>query len=408
MTEAVPGATWVTATALQPTTNKLHGTIVKVLATANFAHLENVAIQSRCAQSAESGAAISCEAKTDAFTFGMNNLVLKLVFSDGVSWIARISHSAEACDRDAEEAATSMLSEIATLHTLRKRTTIPVPDVFAFDASKENEFTYSYMLMECLRGHARSTATHQVPLEYRPHVTNQLADLFFQLENLSFNKLGRLWCGKECDEAPSIIPYVDWHISSRPATSLVWFYNDRQRQNRAAIAAHTEDPEWRAAYWILKTAISQIIIEDRIHSPFPLCHFDLHYGNLLFDDDYNLTGGSRLDQRWYTAPLERLAVTPEFITFPGNTVQANEIILDFRTDVRENPRVLESQSSLVDEFQTNLSAVLGTKRADIVHRCTYSFPHRALWDGRLVAKLIYNAAVSWKQLVATFGQCELF
>lgn len=72
---------------------------------------------------------------------------------------------------------------------------------------------------------------------------------------------------------------------------------------------HPNDPEWNTACWVLKDAVSHIIVEDRVHGPFPLCHMDFHHGNLLFDEEYNLTGV--LD--WgmaQTVPLERLAVSP--------------------------------------------------------------------------------------------------
>lgn len=341
----------------------------------------------------------------------MNNLVFKITFSDGVIWIARICHSPTR-GGDGGEDRKSMLSEIATLRTLRQRTTIPVPDVFAFEASRSNEFGYPYMLMECLAGQTlASTVARHVPVAYHPHVARQFADVFFQLQNLSFDKLGRIWCGEGCDEPPDIIAYEGTDTAAPlPATSLEWFYNERQEQNRKAMKAHAQDPEWRTACWILKSAITQIIIEDRVHGPFPLCHFDLHYGNLLFDDEYNLTGV--LD--WSgagTAPLERLAVSPEFITFPGITDEENQVIIDFRNAVRDNLADLEANARKLassSTSQTALSAILGTSRADIVHRCTYSFPHRALWDGRLVAGLIYKDKVSWEQLVAVFGDSDVY
>jgi aminoglycoside phosphotransferase (APT) family kinase protein len=65
-----------------------------------------------------------------------------------------------------------------------------------------------------------------------------------------------------------------------------------------------------------------------------LCHFDLHYGNLLFDDQYNLTGVIDWSQA-ATAPLERLAVSPEFITFPAIPDNENQVIVNFREATRD-------------------------------------------------------------------------
>jgi hypothetical protein len=229
----------------------------------------------------------------------------------------------------------------------------------------------------------------------------------FQLENLTFDQLGRVWCGENCDESPWIILWEREYESSailRTQASLEWFYEFRQEQNRCALEAHADDPEWRTACWVLKTTISHIIIEDRLHGPFPLCHFDLHHGNLLFDDQYNLTGV--IDwSRAGTAPLERLAVSPEFITFPALPDEENQIITNFREATRDYLQELENkakQSSPTVDQKTTLAVILGSKQAEITHRCTYSRPYRAVYDGRLVSALIYGDNVSWQQLIAVY------
>ncbi|KAM3455740.1 hypothetical protein MY3296_002158 [Beauveria thailandica] len=409
MSAETAAACWSTVDDLEPTTNTLHQRIAQVLETANFECLQDAAVLARGVEFAKTGTAII---NTNSFTFGMNNVVFKITFSDGIIWIARICHASKLGNDNLEADRKSMLSEIATLRTLRRRTTIPVPDVFAFEASASNDFGYSYMFMECLEGKTLgNTVARSVPVKHHSHVAKQLAEVLFQLQNLSFDKLGRIWCGESCDESPKIIPYEHVEAAAAPmATSLEWFYTQRQEDNRKALEAHAQDPEWRTACWILKSAMAQIIIEDAMYGPFPLCHFDLHYGNLLFDDDYNLTGV--LD--WSgagTAPLERLAVSPEFITFPGITDEENQVIIDFTGLVRDNLGDLEArsrESASSSGSKTTLSAILGTRRAEITHRCTYSFPHRAFWDGRLVAKLLYQDAVSWGQLVAMHGGSDVY
>ncbi|KAF5136338.1 hypothetical protein E5D57_000098 [Metarhizium anisopliae] len=345
----------------------------------------------------------------------MNNLVLNVGFSDDVDWIARVHHVPVDLSH-ARDHAMDMLSEIATLKTVKSRTTIPVPEVFFFDTSLSNEFGFPYILMERLKGRVLdSTIASKVPAECLPQVSRQPADVLFQLENLSFDCLGRIWCGENCDEPPTIIPWEREDTASaipHIETSLEWFYLSRQDANRSALEAHASDPEWTTACWVLKTAISHIIIEDRLRGPFPLCHFDLHYGKLLFDDEYNLTGV--LD--WSltaTAPLKRLAVSPEFITFPALPDQENQPIVAFRDATRNCLQELVNknkteQSSAAIGRKTTLSMILGSKQAEITHRCTYSRPHRAVCDGRLVSRLIYGDKVSWEQLVAVYGGIKLY
>lgn len=406
-------ANWYTADSLDIKANKIHRQIHAVLASANFGYLQKVALLSRKARDGSPASGITCAIDSQSFTYGMNNLVLSVTFSDDVHWIARIHH-VPVEPSHAREHAMDMLSEIATMKTLKSRTTIPVPQVFAFDVLPCSEFDFPYVLMECLKGQVlQTTIASQVPADHLPHVASQLADVLFQLENLTFDQLGRIWCGENCDEPPRIIPWEREDVPSatpRTQTSLEWFYKFRQEKNRYAIEGHADDPEWRTACWVLKTATSHIIIEDRLYGPFPLCHFDLHYGNLLFDDQYNLTGVIDWSQA-ATAPLERLAVSPELITFPALPDNENQIIVNFRDAIRDCLQELVNkakQTSPIINQKTTLSMILGSKQAEITHRCTYSRPHRAVCDGRLVSTLIYGDHVSWEQLIAAYGGFKLY
>ena len=190
-----------------------------------------------------------------------------------------------------------------------------------------------------------------------------------------------------------------------PLTSLEWFYKQRPDEDKEALKPHPEDREWNAACEILKTATNHIVVEERIHGPFPLCHMDLHLGNLLFDQEYNLTGVIDWTQA-QTVPLERLTVSPEFMTFPSGSPEKNEKIARFRQLTRDFLREMENRLA-TETVQVKLSTILGTKRAEIIHKSTYSFPHRALWDGRAVSKLLFGDNVSWEQIVELFGNIEL-
>jgi isoamyl acetate esterase len=72
-----------------------------------------------------------------------------------------------------------------------------------------------------------------------------MADILWQLQNLTFDRLGLLWCGDDSDAAPNVVA-ADSDASSsalRPQTSLEWFHNFRQQQNRLAFKAHPDDPQ---------------------------------------------------------------------------------------------------------------------------------------------------------------------
>lgn len=401
-----PSDNWNGFGDLEPGPGSLHEQVQTVLSTANFRDLEKLAYLARIQQDRTVDPGLLCTINTSLFTYGFNNVVLEVSFSDHVYWIAKIQHIS-VDESEASENAMDLLSEIVTMRTVKERTSIPVPQVFAYDISRSNSVGYPYILMEHIDGQALGgPLVSEVPPRYLLKVARQLAEIFFELHGLTFDRLGRLWCGENGDGAPEIIPLS---LDNEPEpdavhwTSLEWFYKHRQENNRQVLKLHPHDPEWRTACWVLKTAVPHIIIEPRVHGPFPLCHADLHHGNLLFDDDYNLKGVIDWSQA-QTVPLERLVVSPEIITFPGISDEQNNDILAFISLVREHIQHLEQKDKITP---TLLSDFFGTKRAEVTHRCTYSLPHRALWDGRLVARLLYGNDISWEQLVRVYGEVEI-
>ncbi|KAK7757136.1 hypothetical protein SLS62_000683 [Diatrype stigma] len=408
MSTNIPGDGWTGFARLNPNIGDLYERIRTVLTSADFRELEKRALLARRRRDEIADPELSCTIDPSFFTNGSENVVLKVCFSDHVNWVARIYHKFMD-DEAAQRYTVSMISEIATIKKVRECTTIPAPDVFAYDTDPSNLVGYPYMLMELLDGRAleRSVAI-SVPPEHLPKVARQLADVLYQLQTITSKSLGQLWYRKDGDEPVSC-------VLQRPvdASSLEWFQFQRQENNRQAMQTNPQDPEWTTACWVLKNAVTHFIVEDRIKGPFPLCHLDLHYGNLLFDADYNLTGV--IDwSRAQMVPFERSAISPEFVTAPAAPEERNNKILTLRSLVREHLQHLEeAESSSSDDGssdgspKTRLSEFFGTKKADMVYRCTYSFPYRALYDGRMVAELIYGGVVSWGQLVRVYGGQEI-
>lgn len=211
-----------------------------------------------------------------------------------------------------------------------------------------------------------------------------------------------------------------WHSSPGPLeTSLEYFYNQRQGENREIIAMHPDEPDWLTACWVLKTALTHIIIEDRVRGPFPLCHLDLHFGNMLFDNEYNLTGIIDWSSA-QAAPLEQLSVCPEFVTFPGLSNEENRPIVELKNlvveSIREMERGQEQRPPLdIPEVDialhpnlTPLSTYMASKSAEVTYRQYMASPRGSLWAGKMVAKLIYGEKVTWEQLREVYGTMPLF
>ncbi|KAM5519308.1 protein kinase-like (PK-like) protein [Fusarium oxysporum f. sp. phaseoli] len=389
-----PSDSWQGFDSLKPDSEK-HKRIQLMFSSANFEYLETCAILSRRKHQPGLPPDVLCRTDLNHFTSGFNNVVLELAFSDNVIWVARIPHQ--------------------TLDNNDKTALL----IFNFEMSADQPFGYPYMFMEH-RGHSlpNGLAT-TIPSEHHPKVAKQLANVFTELQNLTFSRIGRLWCGDRADQPVEVIA-MDWHASPGPLeTSFEYFYNQRQAENRESIGLHPDDPDWLTACWVLKSGLTHMIIEDRVRGPFPLCHLDLHFGNMLFDKEYNLTGIIDWSSA-QAAPLEQLSVCPEFATFPGMSDEENKPMIDFKNLVVQSIREIEQNQErkppldnpglgIVGQSNlTPLSSYMASKSTEITYRQYMSSPRGSLFAGKMVAGLIYGKSVTWDQLKEVYGVMPLF
>lgn len=409
-----PSDLWKGFASMQPESDR-YKRIQQLLSSANFEYLQARVMESRKAFQPDLPSDVECNINLTQFASGFNNLVLELAFSDDVFWIARIPHQVIN-----EDDRTSMLSEIATMKIIQKHTSVPLPRVFDFETSADQPFGYPYIFMEYIPGRTlTNVVAFTMPPQYHAKVAKQLASVFSELQNLTFSRIGRLWCEEDTYQPVKIIPMA-WHATPGPLdTSLEYFYNQKQHENREALAAHPDDPDWLTACWVMKAAIAHMVIEDRVRGPFPLCHLDLHYGNMLFDDEYNLTG--IID--WSSAqpaPLEQLSVCLEFVTFPGLSDEENKPIIQLKKLVIDSLKEMETLREMrppLDDLEgdvashrklTPLSTYMATKSAIVTHRHYMASPRATLWAGKTVAKLIYGSSITWEQLKEVYGTMPFF
>jgi len=392
--------------------------IDKVLNTANFVYLRSVALQARYDEDLKSNVIITsqsqrltCTIDESQFTVGHNNIVFEIAFSDASQWIARVRlPDDKSNERDLVE--TSIMSEIATITLIASRTSIPVPKIHSFEVDATNTFGFRYLLMQALPGHHLDTGlSRSIPREYWDKVADQLSDYWHQLSCLRFDRIGRLWCGRNIDQREPTLISIEG-VGGPFLTSLEYFYALRRSHNQHIEAAYASDKEWETSSWILEQSLPSMIIDNYIHGPFPICHMDFHYNNILIDDDFNITGIIDWSDA-QTVPLERFTITPEFATFPGLSAEENESSVTFRkkfaaalkkreittmTGGFKAPGGLPSSSSS-SRFTSDL---IGTPLWEIVYRSTYSYWWRARSDARLVLKQIYGANAKWDDFVSYY------
>ena len=390
--------------------------IDQVLKNADFAHICEMASLVRSSEVYEHDdftERFQCSIDPSKFSAGYHNVDFEIAFSDSSHWVARVRLPEDDTGEN-DQIETAMLSEITTLRLVTSRTTIPVPTVHHFNIHASNNFRFRYILMQALPGrHLQHTLASAVLAEHLDSVIDQLAGYYHQLCRLRFKRIGRLWCGHTAHEQPSIIPISN--VGGPFSASLEYFYMLKKGHNRYVRSKHADDKEWMTGAWILEQALPSMTVPDFIHGPFPLCHMDLHYNNILVDNDFKIPGiidwsGSQ------TVPLERFVICPEFVTYPGLSVEQNAPFVAFRRKFAAVLKEMEKQDSLREDKSCDesdkkvatrakasprffISDIIDTPLWEIVYRCTYSYPWRAKTDGALVLRQIFGGSVTWEDLI---------
>jgi len=83
--------------------------------------------------------------------YGAEHMIFPLEFTDGLRWALKIPAAGHR-DKFNESAARALRSEALTMQLLKRETTIPVPEVYSFDASFDNPINCPFILMEFIAG----------------------------------------------------------------------------------------------------------------------------------------------------------------------------------------------------------------------------------------------------------------
>ena len=127
---------------------------------------------------------------------GSYNLVFIVEFDDGMKYVVRLPGTGWG-NRFTDIARKSFESQIMTLRLICNETTIPIPEVYAFDASLNNELGAPWMVTSFLPGSTVAQLWFDekgpTPLEERrQRALETIAEAMSQLQKFKFNKIGSL------------------------------------------------------------------------------------------------------------------------------------------------------------------------------------------------------------------------
>ncbi|KAJ7689800.1 kinase-like domain-containing protein [Mycena rosella] len=279
---------------------------------------------------------------------GGYNTVGILTFDDGPDIIARLSGSHTGQDdamslADLEQRFISEASrlritavrsitsaQVATLRYVKKKTTIPVPEVYHAIPTADNPVGARYMLMQKVPGQVLLSQWTQLSVEGRQKVITQLADFQAQLLSLEFPTIGCL-----IDENGTVgplglsctYPFALRNTNRGPFSSSKDFllahvnaeldlltnhaadWTERRTTWAACNGGFDDLPATYAIQWfrLLLDGITALPSDllDPPESPFVLFHDDFNEGNVLvsYSDPTQVVGiidweGSRISPVW--------------------------------------------------------------------------------------------------------------
>ncbi|KAF7552778.1 hypothetical protein G7Z17_g4073 [Cylindrodendrum hubeiense] len=164
---------------------------------------------------------------------GSLNWVIFITFDDGIEWVFRSPRRSMSIKTESHYKMT--ISEASTLKYLGKHSSVPVPEVYSFSGSHDNEIGVPYILMSKASGRVLSEYdwseayripgyTVRIPLlpladQDREKIMGQLGGIMSLLSEIHFDKIGSLF---EAEDGSS-----DCSVGECLNPSLLWEKRDK-------------------------------------------------------------------------------------------------------------------------------------------------------------------------------------
>ncbi|CAK7238186.1 hypothetical protein SEUCBS140593_010412 [Sporothrix eucalyptigena] len=224
----------------------------------------------------------------DYATNGLNNMARLLQFEDGVLWVARVAMRRSSADT------AKLRSEVDTMRWIRHQSSLPVPEIFAYEVDEHNAVGVPFVLMSFVPGNTAMDAgggyeTHHgiIPAAHRLRFYHAVAAC-----HVSLFKPLRTPDGK-FDAGP--IPGIGGPFDTATAFFTAWADHTRfPRQSDEILDIMRGAPEAEQVLRAVDNFLSRfravaprlVYRNDRNHDsgPFPLCHPDFLHSNIIVDD----------------------------------------------------------------------------------------------------------------------------
>lgn len=290
-----------------------------------------------------------CSLDMKHFNKGAFNIVLKVIFDDGVMWVIRIQIPEvllfNATQRAAHEETQrkALVSQLGSMQYVRRMTNIPVPEIYGYDFSNQNVAGAPYMFMTLVEGMSikkwleENTFTKDKAVEFY----TDLAEIMWEFYRTRFDKIGEL----EFDEDGTVTvegfydsrthstygPFTSAHEFLTQRQQKLWEYRVLAEQQKTAVipggfkhwnqlsrdvkdvfiawlyrrVAPYGQAEYDAAYKDISEDLNSLSLDRK--PDYILFHADLSINNILVNDDFKII--AVIDWDW-TASLPKSSFDP--------------------------------------------------------------------------------------------------
>ncbi|KAF8900125.1 hypothetical protein CPB84DRAFT_1680758 [Gymnopilus junonius] len=284
---------------------------------------------------------LPCRLVADHYTWGQSFVVFELFFSDNLSWIIRFGmRPMDAYFNTAAQLERKILNEVAALHLVRQRTTIPVPEIISYHAhpSPSNPLGAdfpAFVLMTAITGMTiedcgiaiqELSSGYEQTLEslggdeskhaILQNYLHDIADIHVQLSRITFDHIGSFVI--DAQGVVTVGPGADFGLGPF-SSAKEYFAIQAEAYEELAMATGLDDNEdeggnanvaqlkrqFVASLW--RRAMMPLVDERDARGPFPMRHGDLHSDNILVDKTGHIVGVLDWDCAG-TVPWEAFAV----------------------------------------------------------------------------------------------------
>ncbi|KNG86154.1 hypothetical protein ANOM_006593 [Aspergillus nomiae NRRL 13137] len=244
----------------------------------------------------------SCSVLPERF-FGSNNILIPLEFNTGEKWILKIPvHGYPGGFNDMH--ARVLIAEASTMQFLRRKTTMPIPTVFSFSATLDNDLGCPYILMQYIDGKSTRHVWFNEELDaatlerHRTQVLLDLSKIMLQLNQFTFSEAG----SPTFDNSNNPIGVGPLRVIDMPAMLEELRKNDVWDTIIQSEIEPSSDPKaWmlcmferheppddkfsQGAHRLLKHFIEWLPWSEFTKEPFVLTHPDFNFQNILVSDE---------------------------------------------------------------------------------------------------------------------------